>query len=47
MIFSIKKITVHEENAAREPRKFSIDEKLLSGKVSFKCDAYILDYFFL
>lgn len=29
----IKKITVHEENATREPRKCSIDEKLLSGKL--------------
>ncbi|XP_071697716.1 la-related protein 6A [Rutidosis leptorrhynchoides] len=29
----IKKITIHEGNAAREPRKCSIEEKLLSGKL--------------
>lgn len=29
----IKKITVHEENATRESRKCSIEEKLLSGKL--------------
>ncbi|KAI3681109.1 hypothetical protein L6452_35892 [Arctium lappa] len=29
----IKKITIHEENATREPRKCSIEEKLLSGKL--------------
>ncbi|KAI7730348.1 hypothetical protein M8C21_025105 [Ambrosia artemisiifolia] len=30
---TIKKITVHEENATRDARKFSIEEKLLSGKL--------------
>ncbi|KVH88325.1 la-related protein 6A isoform X2 [Cynara cardunculus var. scolymus] len=29
----IKKITIHEENATREPKKCSIEEKLLSGKL--------------
>lgn len=29
----IKKITIHEENAAKEQRKCSIEEKLLSGKL--------------
>ncbi|KAJ9565637.1 hypothetical protein OSB04_001603 [Centaurea solstitialis] len=29
----VKKITIHEENATREPRKCSIEEKLLSGKL--------------
>jgi len=29
----IKKITVHKENAPREPRKCSIEEKLLIGKL--------------
>ncbi|KAL4563607.1 hypothetical protein LXL04_027652 [Taraxacum kok-saghyz] len=33
VLFSIKKITIHEENAAREQRKCSIEEKLLSGKL--------------
>lgn len=35
MLFSIKKITIHEENAAKEQRKCSIEEKLLSGKVRY------------
>ncbi|KAI3749456.1 hypothetical protein L2E82_20068 [Cichorium intybus] len=29
----IKKITIHEENATREQKKYSIEEKLLSGKL--------------
>ncbi|KAI3699438.1 hypothetical protein L2E82_43751 [Cichorium intybus] len=31
----IKKIIIHEENATREQKKCSIEEKLLSGNVSF------------
>lgn len=32
-MFSIKKIAIHEENAAKDTRKCSIEEKLLSGKL--------------
>lgn len=54
IVFSVKKITVQEENATRDPRKCSIEEKLLSGKVHFKfcrnwvmlLSAVLLSYYF-